>query len=167
MSAGGVVLSGTLMIALLHGAPPLPWWLAGSFVSVSDVLVFPPFAAALAASALAGGRRIGMWTWLARLPVWAWFVFGALFVGFWLGGSRAYEDPRGITEISNGQYALDNHDSISVVDRATYDRVLTGEQLTDLRTAGSFGVVATAMLAGYFATRPKSGRSQTTADGTS
>jgi hypothetical protein len=154
MSAAGAAWSGALIIALVAGARPLPLWLASL---VAATLVAPGFVAAVATTAVAGqGRRqllprVPLW---AGLPHWARLLSGGLFLGFWLSVMTAFMGIGGNAEIRDGQYVLNNHGSISVVDRATYERELSHEQRIALGVLGGFGVGAASMLAGNIASTP-------------
>jgi hypothetical protein len=62
---------------------------------------------------------------LARLPTRARYVAGALFVAFWLAAATAFIDIGGNAMLQDGRYVLNDRGVVTVVDKATYDRLVS------------------------------------------
>jgi hypothetical protein len=137
-----------LTLALLAGAPPVPFWLT----VVGVPLVLPAFLAALGANLTRGqageGLRAAGRRRLRQLPRWTRAVFFVTFFGCWLSLMTAAIGLPGNAEIRNGQYVLNNHNSLTVVDYATYQRTLARQERIALGAIGGFGIGAATILAG-------------------
>lgn len=156
---GGVVWAAILVVGLLAGVRLLPMAVAAP---VGAALVFPAFVVSVVDRSTLHGprtRRSGPWRFrrlLGDLPGWAQVVAGGSFFLFWLAGMTAFAGVGGSAGIRDGQYVLDNHGVVTVVDKATYERQLGLEQRIFLSGFGAFGVGGATLLAGSIA-RPRHG----------
>jgi hypothetical protein len=77
---------------------------------------------------------------LRVVPRWLRRVSGVLFFAFWLSTATAFIGIGGSAEIQNGQYVLNEHGTITVVDKAVYDQQLAQQDRIALSVLGAFGV---------------------------
>jgi len=151
MAAVGVIWGAVLVGFLFAGVEVLPLSVAAG---VEAVLVLPSFLFGI----VTGRRRFGARTdpreLLRVLPRWLRRASALLFVAFWLSGATAFIGVGGNAEIQNGQYVLDEHGTITVVDKATYERQLAQQDRIALGVLGGFGV-AGAVLCLVTAARPR------------
>ena len=139
----GVAWTAVLVVGLLAGVMLLP---AAVAVPVAAVLVLPGFVR----SVVADRRRLG----LRDLPRRVLAVAAGSFFLFWLAGMTAFIGLGGNASIQNGQYVLNNHGTLTVVDKATYDRQRAHEQRLALSGFGAFGVAAATLTAAAIARSP-------------
>jgi hypothetical protein len=93
---------------------------------------------------------------IARLPRGVPAAAGTLFVAFWLTTMTAFVGVHGSVLVRDGQYVLDDHGRITVVDRATYERQLALEERIALGVLGGFGVGAATLCLAAAGWRPGS-----------
>lgn len=129
MALAGAAWSAVLIVALLAGVRLLPTAVAAP---VAAVLALP----SLIVSVVADRRRLG----LGGPPRPVLFAAAGAFFLFWLAGITAFNGLGGNASVRDGQYVLDNHGSVTVVDKAAYDRRLAREQRLVLAGFGAFGV---------------------------
>jgi hypothetical protein len=159
LSVAGASWAAVLIIGLLTGVRLAPMGVAAL---VAAALVIPGFAVSVVMNASTSGgrgtRQAEFLQLLGHLPRWALVGAGGLFVAFCLAGMTAI-GVRGNAEIQGGRYVLNNHGSVTVVDKATYERALDREERFALGMLGGFGVagatlgaatVARARSAAYF-----------------
>ena len=153
----GAAWAALLIIGLLAGVRLLPIGVAGP---IAAALVVPGFAVSVLMNAsISRGRRARTAEVLrlfTDLPRWTLAIAGVLFFAFWLAGITAAGGLGGNAEIQNGRYVLNNHGSLTVVDKATYDNELDHEERFMLGALGGFGV-AGAALGGSTVARTASG----------
>ncbi len=129
MALTGVAWSAVLIAGLLAGVRLLPMAVAAP---VAGVLALPSFFVA----AVVDRRRLG----LNDLPRRVLVAAAAAFFLFWLAGMTAFSGLGGNAGIQDGQYVLNNHGTVTVVDKAAYDRQLAHEERLVLAAFGAFGV---------------------------
>jgi hypothetical protein len=136
----GVTWSAALIVGLLAGVRLFPITIA---VPIAAALVTPGFVVAVSMSAsVARGRRARSAEFgrlFADLPRWALITAGVLFFAFWMAAMTALGGLAGNAENRNGRYVLNNHGSITVIDKATYDNALDREERLMLGVLGGFG----------------------------
>lgn len=146
MAVVGIGWAAVLVVLLLAGVRLLP---LGVAAPIAAVLALPSFAAAVLINSGAGRRRspsrTSLWELFGSLPRRFLLVAGVLFVAFWLSGAAAFIGIGGNAEIQNGQYMLDDHGTITVVDKAAYDSELDHEERIALSVLGAFSVAGTTL----------------------
>ena len=138
MALVGAAWAAVLVVALLAGVRLLPLAVAGP---VAGVLVLPAFLLAVISQRKRSGQlrfRLGV----DNVPRWLTVAAAGAFFLFWLAGITAFVGLGGNASIRDGQYVLDNHGTVTVVDKATYDRQLDHEERLVLAGFGAFGVGA-------------------------
>lgn len=137
-----------LILGLLAGRRMLPLTIAAP---VAAALVIPGFALGILANTLLARIRvlqIRLRPLFRQLPSWAWIAGGALFVAFMLGSAPATNAmKRGTPEIQNGRYVLLNHGAGTVIDKMTYERLVTDEERGAISALGGCGVMAAVLCA--------------------
>jgi len=140
MSAAGAAWAAVLIVGLLADVRLLPLSVAAL---VAAALVIPGFAASVVTNAKSRNRSDGLgefWQLLSHVPNWALAFSAGLFFAFWLAGLTSFAGIAGIAGIQNGQYIDDNHGTVTVIDRVTYDREVAHEERLALGVLGAFGV---------------------------
>ncbi|BCJ41399.1 hypothetical protein GCM10010168_56020 [Actinoplanes ianthinogenes] len=143
LCGGAVLWSGALVVALAAGHRPVNAVVA---VGIAALLTVPGFAAGILANRRAyrtqQPRRLwSLASWVPpHVPVWAAIMAGLVFFGFWLAIVLAFIKLDGNPEVRDGKYVLNDHDKITVVSEATYDRQLDHEQQISLSVLGAFAV---------------------------
>ena len=146
----GVLWAAGLIVTLALGVRLMSPQLA---VGVAAILTVPGFAAGILANRQAyrttPPRRFwSLATWVPpHVSLWAAGAAALAFGGFWLSIVLAFLALDGSPEIRDGRYVLNDHDRITVVDRATYDRQLDHEQQISLGVLGAFAVGGTFLCA--------------------
>lgn len=151
MALGGAAWSAILIIGLLAGLRLLPTGLA---TPVAAVLVLPAFVVSVVVDR-AKLRGLRLQPLIDNLPQWVPFVAGGSFVLFWVAGMTALSGLGGTPGTRGSQYILNNHGSLTVVDKATYEREIAREQRLALGVFGAFGV-AGAVFSASAVNRPPS-----------
>jgi hypothetical protein len=142
MAAVGIIWGVVLIGFLLAGVELLPLGIAAG---VEAVLVLPSFLFGVVTNSKATGpRRFGPRTdpleLFRVLPRWLRWASGVLFFACLLSGATAFIGVGGNAEIQNGQYVLADHGTITVVDKATYERQLAQQDRIAMSVLGAFGV---------------------------
>jgi hypothetical protein len=148
LGAAGSAWAAVLIVGLLAGVRLIPALWA---VLVAAGLVVPAFIATLISTvidAALSGVQDGFGQTLSYLPRWARTLSSGLFFAFWLAGITSFFGIPGQAEIVNGQYEINNHGDVTIVDKATYDRQVSREERVFLGVLGGFGVGVAALNAG-------------------
>jgi hypothetical protein len=146
MATSGAAWAAVLIVGLLAGVRLLP---TATAATVAAVLVMPGFLASIGATTRTLGRRreprVGLMQLFDHLPLAARVALYGLFFAFWLAAMTSFIGIGGNAMIQDGQYVLTNHGTVTVVDKATYERQLALEQRLALGALGGFGVAAAAL----------------------
>jgi hypothetical protein len=143
MAMTGVVWAVGLLIASFAGVLPVPMPLGPV---VAFALVLPGFVALVCSGAVQGRKeqQASLWPLFRRLPVGVLIVAAGLSLAFWLVGWTSM--PRsGVSAVrEDGQYTIQNQNqgTVTVVDKATYDRAVQGPGRLAVSSGGFFGVFA-------------------------
>jgi hypothetical protein len=156
MSAAGAAWAAVLIIGLLADVRLLPLSVAAL---VAAALVIPGFAASVVTSAAKRRNRSGglgeFWQLLSHVPKWTLATSAGLFFAFWLAGMTSFAGIAGSAGIQDGQYVVNNHGTVTVIDKVAYDREVAHEERLALGVLGAFGV-AGATLGAATAARARS-----------
>ncbi|GIF13351.1 hypothetical protein Ate01nite_33830 [Actinoplanes teichomyceticus] len=150
LCGAGVLWSAVLVVTLALGHRPVPQAVG---VGVAALLTVPGFAAGILANrrAYRTRRPLRLWSlasWVPpHVPTWAAIVAGAAFFGFWLAIVLAFIALKGNPQVRDGQYVLVDHDRVTAVTAAEYDRQLDHEQQISLSVLGAFAVGGTFLCA--------------------
>ena len=141
MSAAGAAWAAVLIVGLLAGVRLLPLSVAAL---VAAALVIPGFAASVLTNAANSRNRRDrtgeFWQLLSHVPKWTLAVSAGLFFAFWLAGMSSFAGIAGDAGVQHGQYVVNNHGTVTVVDKVAYDREVAHEERLALGIFGAFGV---------------------------
>jgi hypothetical protein len=162
----GVIWVAVLIGFLLANTELMP---PGIAVTIAAALVVPGFLAAIVTNISAIPTPTTVNRWLPPTTVERWlpsatlrarrgprelfrplprplrWSCAVLFYGFILSGATAFIGIGGNADIVNGQYVLDNHGTITVVNKATWNHQLAQQDRIALSAFGAFGVAGAAL----------------------
>ena len=150
MCSAGVLWSAALVAGLLAGVRLVP---SPTAVGVAALLAVPGLIAGLTAHrwyyrTTRPRRPWSLTSWVPpHVPHWAAMLAGVLFFGFWLAVVVAFAGLDGNAEMRGGQYVLNDHGRVTVVNQADYERQLDHEQQISLGVLGALGVGGTFLTA--------------------
>jgi hypothetical protein len=129
MGIAGIAWSAVLVIGLVAGVRLVPEAIA---IPVGLVLVFPLSVIASMVLPWRGFRRgpgqASRRQLLSKLPRWALIAGAGMILAFALAGLTSHGGDAGLPEIRDGQYVLNAHNVLTVVDKATYDREIVQQE---------------------------------------
>ena len=150
LCSAGLVWTGGLIAALMAGVRLVPSPVA---VGIAAVLTVPGLIAGVIGNRwyYRTTRPRTAWSltsWVPpHVPHWASMLAGALFFAFWLAVVVAFAAMDGTAEMRDGQYVLNDHGRITVINQADYDRRVDHEQQISLGVLGALAVGGTFMTA--------------------
>lgn len=140
MGMAGSAWAAVLIGGLLAGVRFVPLAVA---VLVTVALVIPGFVIVVVMIGIRSSTRrmrpADFWDLFGRIPRWPLIVAGCLFFAFWFAGITSFAGISGSAGVQEGQYVIDNHGTVTVVSKATYDREVAHEERLVVGVLGGFG----------------------------